>query len=346
MRLEQLQAFLAIAESGSFQQAAQQCNVTQSTISRQIQTLEATLGLPLFHRNSKAKLTIAGEHFFPHARKICQEWQTAATKLTKLRDGKQSELCIAAMHSICVHYLPPVMQRFCRLFPAVQLRVTALGSDRALKVLKDGLVDVAIVMHNRLLTTTQDMHVQPLFEEGIYVLMAASHPLAQAPQITWESLRYYPHVVFKDGYGMQRLVQEQFDRRSLPVRIALELNTPDAFRGVIRSSEMVALLPNSALLEAYHDPTVVVRAISDSSSADFNPSPIGNPSSLSRQVVLVTTHDRMQVPPIQEFCRFVTESLTQQAINNHALSPTCLGLIPPLDLCDSTPYFFPSSATL
>ena len=45
MRLEQLRAFLAIAESGSFQKAARKCSVTQSTISRQIQALEADLGV-------------------------------------------------------------------------------------------------------------------------------------------------------------------------------------------------------------------------------------------------------------------------------------------------------------
>ena len=48
MRLEQLQAFLWVAETGSFQEAAQKCNVTQSTVSRQVQALEAEVGAILF----------------------------------------------------------------------------------------------------------------------------------------------------------------------------------------------------------------------------------------------------------------------------------------------------------
>ncbi|MBO3463812.1 LysR family transcriptional regulator, partial [Aetokthonos hydrillicola] len=76
MRLEQLQAFLAIAETGSFQQAAKKCGVTQSSVSRQIQALETDLGLELFHRKGQAKLTLAGELLLPRARKICQEWET------------------------------------------------------------------------------------------------------------------------------------------------------------------------------------------------------------------------------------------------------------------------------
>ncbi len=61
MRLEQLQAFLSVAETGSFQQAARKCGVTQSTISRQVQGLEAEVGLSLFHRTAHAKLTVGGE---------------------------------------------------------------------------------------------------------------------------------------------------------------------------------------------------------------------------------------------------------------------------------------------
>ncbi|MBC7970873.1 MAG: LysR family transcriptional regulator, partial [Verrucomicrobia bacterium] len=88
MRLEQLQAFLAVAETGSFQQAAQRCGVTQSAISRQIQSLEAAVKIPLFHRTTQAKLTIAGDRFLPRAKKICQEWLNATQDLDDLLAGK------------------------------------------------------------------------------------------------------------------------------------------------------------------------------------------------------------------------------------------------------------------
>jgi DNA-binding transcriptional LysR family regulator len=313
MRLEQLQAFLAIAETGSFQQTAQTFGLTQSAISRQIQALESDLGLPLFHRTSQAKLTVAGEQLLPHAQKICHEWKTATRKISELRGGKQPELCVAAMHSICAHYLPPVLQQFCHDYPGVQLRVTALGSDRALKVLKDGLVDLAIVMNNRFLGTNPEMIVYPLYEEAIKVLMAAQHPLADYPAIPWSELVNYPQVVFKDGYGMQRIVQEQFDRRGLKLNALLELNTPDAFRGVVRQGNMLALLPESTLLEAYTDPTLAVRSlvseqIKPNSLAANEPSLPG----LTRQVVLVTTSDRLQIPPIRHIVELISNLIPCQ----------------------------------
>ncbi len=243
MRVEQLEAFLAVAETGSFQKAAQQRGVTQSAISRQIQGLEADLGAPLFHRTTQAKLTIAGDRLLPRARKICQEWKNAQEDIRDLLAGKQPELCVAAIHSICSYHLPPILQQFCRDYPDVQLRVTALGSDRSLKVLKDGLVDLAIVMNNRFLTASPDLVIQVLYEEPIKVLVAATHPLAHYKAVPWAELTQYPQVVFKDGYGMQRIVQEQFERRGATLRAVLELNTPDAFRGVVRQGELVALLP-------------------------------------------------------------------------------------------------------
>ncbi|MFH7025334.1 MAG: LysR family transcriptional regulator [Heteroscytonema crispum UTEX LB 1556] len=307
MRLEQLQAFLAIAETGSFQQAARKCGVTQSTISRQIQALEGDLGLELFHRTGQAKLTLGGERLLPRARKICQEWQTATQELADLVAGKQPELCIAAIHSLCAYYLPPVLQKFCHTYPDVQLRVTSLGSDRALKVLKDGLVDLAIVMNNRFLISGREMVVEVLYDEPIEVLAAINHPLAQYERIPWSELIRYPQVVFKDGYGMQRLVQDRFERLEATLQAALEVNTLDAFRGVVRQGELVALLPHSALVEARLDPTLAVRPLANNCNATL---PDG--SSLTRRVVMVTTADRLQIPPIKHFWQLVQENIPPQ----------------------------------
>lgn len=293
MRLEQLEAFLLVSETGSFQQAAKKCGVTQSTISRQIQALETELDAPLLHRSAQIKLTVAGEVLLPKARRICQDWRQTTRDIADLMAGRQPELCVAAIQSVCSHLLPPVLQQFCQSYPHVQLRVTALGSDRSLKVLHDGLVDVAIVMDNERLTTSPEMHVQSLYEEPVEVLMAGNHPLTQFEAVPWSELAKYPQVVFKDGYGMQRLVQAQFERSGGELHAALELNTLDAFRGVVRQGNLTALLPQSALTESRSDPTLAIR-------------PTAAPN-LTRRVVLVTTSDRLSIPIIQTFCQLVLE---------------------------------------
>ena len=298
MRIEQLEAFLAINESGNFGQAAKKCGVTQSTISRQIQALENHLGISLFHRQAQAKLTVGGEQLLPHARKICQEWKTVEGKITELLSGKQPELCVAAIHSVCAYYLPPILQQFCQTYPEVQLRVTALGSDRALKVLRDGLVDLAIVMNNPYLIKTSEMIVKPLYEEPIEVLMSANHPLTEYQKVGISDLASYPQVVFKDGYGMQRIVQQYFSQHQAKVKIAMELNTLDAFRGVIRQGNLIALLPQSALVETREDSSLAVRPVTTELNSAYA-------SGLTRQVVLVTSRDRLEIPTIADFFNLV-----------------------------------------
>ena len=297
MRLEQLQAFLAVAETGSFQAAARQCGVTQSTISRQVRSVEDDFGVALFHRSAQAKLTLAGSSLLPRATRICKEWNQAQQEISDLINGKQTELCVSGIHSVCAYLLPPIVTQYCESHTDVQLRVTALGSDRSLKVLRDGLVDVSIVMHNPLLTSNQEMVVTPLYEEPVEVLMAANHPLTAYDSIPWDEIAEYPQVVFKDGYGMQRIVQSQFQGQGKDVKIALELNTLDAFRGVVRQGNMIALLPKSALAESRRDLALAVR-------------PTEEPT-LLRKVVMVTTHDRLLIPPIQEFCDLVRQQASQ-----------------------------------
>ena len=298
MRLEQLQAFLAVAETGNFQQAAQKCGVSQSTISRLVQSLEATVGISLFHRQGNAKLTLGGDRLLPHAKKICQLWSTAEQELLDLQAGKQTELCVAGIPSACAYQLPPILQRFSKVYPNVQLRVTTLGSDRALKVLKDGLIDIAIVMNNPFLIASSEMVVERLYEEKIQLLLPVNHPLCKKESLTWKDLNNVPQAVFKDGYGLQRLVQDQFNRQGLRLHAALELNSLEAFRGVVKQGSLLALLPETFLVELNHDPDLVVRSLND--------------PCLTREIVLVTTSDRIQIPPIQYFCKLAAQMIQQE----------------------------------
>lgn len=298
MRLEELQAFLAVAETGNFQQAAQKCGVSQSTISRQVQSLEATVGLSLFHRQGNAKLTLGGDRLLHHAKKICQIWATAEQELMDLQAGKQTELCVAGIPSACAYQLPPVLQKFTTVYPNVQLRVTTLGSDRALKVLKDGLIDIAIVMNNPFVNTSSDMVVTRLYEEEIQLLLPVNHSLNKKEILTWRDLDNCPQAVFKDGYGLQRLVQDQFNRQGLRLNAALELNALEAFRGVVKQGSLAALLPETFLVELINDQDLVVRSLSE--------------PKLMREIVLVTTSDRMQIPPIEYFCKIAAAIIQQQ----------------------------------
>ena len=305
MRIEQIQAFVVVSETGSFGQAAKRCGVTQSTISRQVQNLESHLNTSLFHRQAKARLTIAGEKLLPHAKRICQEWDRIEEKIQDLLQGELPELCVAGIHSVCAYFLPPILQKFCQSHPQVQLRVTALGSDRAIKVLRDGLVDIAVVMNNKYLTSTSDMVIKHLYHEPIQVLVSRHHALAEKTSVTITDLAPYSQIIFKDGYGMQRIVQEVFGNHGYELDVAMELNTLDAFRGVIRQGNFIALLPESALHESKSDPSLAIVPIKMSYN-DLTS------YQLTREVILITSKDRLEIPTVRDFFHLVYEYAKQK----------------------------------
>ncbi|HEY9300055.1 MAG TPA: LysR family transcriptional regulator substrate-binding protein, partial [Phormidium sp.] len=112
---------------------------------------------------------------------------------------------------------------------------------------------------------------------------------------------HYPQIVFKVGYGMQRLIQDHFQRLGVNLKAVLELNTLDAFRGMVRQGNAIALLPKTALFDAHYDPTLAVRPTSE--------------PTLKRQVVLVTTCDRLQIPPIGHFRSLVHKLIGVDSAN-------------------------------
>jgi DNA-binding transcriptional LysR family regulator len=93
-------------------------------------------------------------------------------------------------------------------------------------------------------------------------------------------------------------VQDQFNRQGIRLNAALELNALEAFRGVVKQGSLIALLPETFLVELNYDPDLVVRSL-------------GEPS-LTREIVLVTTIDRIQIPPIQYFCKLAAEMVQRE----------------------------------
>ena len=118
----QLKSFIAIAETGTFSQAAATVNRTQSAISLQIQKLEEQVGCALFFRTSrKVSLTPQGEIFLGYAKRIMQlQWEA----YSRLREPEvEGEIRFGTPEDFATHYLPAVLSSFRQHHPRVQLNV-------------------------------------------------------------------------------------------------------------------------------------------------------------------------------------------------------------------------------
>src|SRR5690606_2661470 len=122
MDTQHLQAFVAIAETGSFSAAAERLHLTQPAVSKRIAILEELLGCPLFDRIGRhISLTQAGLSLLPKAKNILQEVSAARRAITDLNGEVRGQLSIATSHHIGLHRLPPYLREFSKIYPEVRL---------------------------------------------------------------------------------------------------------------------------------------------------------------------------------------------------------------------------------
>ncbi len=138
--LDLLRGFEAAARLLSFTRAGEELYLTQSAVSRQIQELEAQLGVPLFHRRHRSlALTEAGQQLYPAAAQVLATMRTVTDRL-RAQAGKRA-LALTTTHSFAALWLIPRLAGFTRAHPGVEVRITA--DTRCQNLEREGL-DVAI----------------------------------------------------------------------------------------------------------------------------------------------------------------------------------------------------------
>src|SRR5258706_300658 len=128
MDIAALQAFLAVAESGSFSRAAERIYLTQPAISKRIAVLERSLGLPLFDRiGRRVQLTEAGRALFERSRAILNDLEDAKRSLANLSGQIRGALSLATSHHIGLHRIPRALKQFHARYPEVLKMLAAIG---------------------------------------------------------------------------------------------------------------------------------------------------------------------------------------------------------------------------
>lgn len=145
MDINLARTFLMVAETGSFIDAAQRLNITQSTVSARIKGLEDLLGRPVFERSkSGADLTAAGEQFHKHALALVRVWQRAQLEVS-LSDQHRDHMAIGAPASLWQGFLLKSITRLRTEVPDIAVSATAALSDVLTQRLIEGTLDLAVM---------------------------------------------------------------------------------------------------------------------------------------------------------------------------------------------------------
>src|SRR5258708_269564 len=146
MELRQLATFRMVATTLSFTQAASALGYVQSSVTAQIQALEADLGVPLFDRLGKRiVLTDAGSRLLRYAEKILALAEEARSVVAG-DDEPTGSLTISAPESLCTYRLPAILGLFRERYPRVQLLFRPSPSADMRRRVGEGLLDLAFVL--------------------------------------------------------------------------------------------------------------------------------------------------------------------------------------------------------
>lgn len=196
MELDQLRHFLLVAEQANFTRAAEIALISQPALSRSIARLEEELGRPLFERRTRQlTLTDAGQLLLPRARQIISLMEDAKDEL--IDDGTTGRVRVAAIPTIAPYYLPQRLRDFQKGHAQARLLVQEETTERLLKKVVDGDIDVAIAA---LPIEQRYLKVEPLFEEELLLVLAKDHPLADNNSIRVEDIESLPFVLLGEAH--------------------------------------------------------------------------------------------------------------------------------------------------
>jgi DNA-binding transcriptional LysR family regulator len=187
MEMHQVRYFLAVARTLNFTRAADECNVTQPSLTRAIKQLEAELGGDLFRRERPTQLTELGQRMHPLLRQCYEAAAGARSLATSFKSGEIGALRIALTHSVDLSLLVPFLNEIKRQFNRLEFKFLRGNPREVAEMMKKGEAELGIAAEigedwNRLDTW-------PLFTEDFRLVVSKQHRLAGRDRIDVEDLR-------------------------------------------------------------------------------------------------------------------------------------------------------------
>ncbi|GAB3232632.1 LysR substrate-binding domain-containing protein [Glycomyces halotolerans] len=243
MRAQQLRAFLAVAQTRHFTQAAENLGVTQPSLSKQIKALENELGASVFTRErGRIELTDIGHALIGHARRITAAHEAARSDIDDVLAVRAGRLRLGATPSLCSWLIAPLLHRYAEAHPGVTVTLTEDGSGPLTERLAAGDLDLAFTIG--LTGSDAGLSIRPLLREALVVASAASHPpLTGQAHIDLPQLREQPFVLPAHGYDLRNITVTTCEAAGFTPIVAVDGGATDAVASLVEAGLGIALLP-------------------------------------------------------------------------------------------------------
>ncbi len=243
MDLKQLEYFARVVEEGSFSKAAAALNLSQPSVSRQINLLEQELGQKLFERTGRGVLpTAAGTTLLGHARTMLNSAAQASFELKELRDEPTGTIIVGMPNRLAVVLAVPLILAFRKALPYAKISVVEGLSPYLRDNLIDGISDVALLFAPK---PTPLLSYERLHQDTL-VLVAPRH-VSLPPTLKYESLQEFELVLPSTSKPIRNLVDEALAANGGKLNIVAEVGAVQTALRVVESGVACSIIPKSAL---------------------------------------------------------------------------------------------------
>jgi DNA-binding transcriptional LysR family regulator len=259
--LRHLRHFVALAETGNFHRAAERCFLTQSSLSRSIQSLESDLGIQLFRRQAKkVELSAAGRALYPQALSLLEQARRTEALMDDLKKGRNGVLRIAFLPSTTISILPELLRRFSAQTEDVSVALQEMTTDAQRQALLAGQIDVGLL---RDLGTVPELQQCHLSTETWCLVLPEQHALLRNQRITPDILAQETLIVLRRELapGAYDRLLSQLRVRHLDTCIRMELADSNGIFSAVAAGLGLGLVFSS--LTALERPGIAFRPLAD-----------------------------------------------------------------------------------
>ncbi|WP_411037674.1 LysR family transcriptional regulator [Shinella sp. BYT-45] len=238
--LRQLRAFIAVARYGQFTRAANELDISQSSLSESIRELEAALEVRLFDRHTRMlQLTKAGSEFLTVVQRLVGELDGAVDTMRAHATLERGMVVIAAPGLQSALQLPAEITAFSALYPSIDIVLHDVPEYEVTGLVQSGVADLGLVTTTRL---PSDLRARPFDRDHFVVILAPSHPLAQQGSLTWDDLTDMPLIGLKATSPMRRALDEALAIHDIRLTFTYEVSLPLTIAGLVQAGLGIALV--------------------------------------------------------------------------------------------------------
>jgi LysR family transcriptional regulator, cyn operon transcriptional activator len=248
MELRHIRYFVRAAEFLHFTRAAESLCVSQPALSLHIKQLEEEVGSPLFDRTGghvrHVRLTEAGKRLLVHAREILREIERGKQEIADLRGLLCGHVTLGANNIFVPKLVSKCVPEYSAAYPNVDVIVKMVNQEGLESTILAGTIDLALAW---LPPESKEIVAEPLFSDELVVVVSNKHPLAHLEEISLCELNNLPVALPTIASNMRRLVNAEFARQSVALRISLEIDDTLARLKFVEAGSAATLAPRRAV---------------------------------------------------------------------------------------------------